>query len=78
MDKIETLLTGSPQRGFELATRISSMMMEVVQPSDEIRDRLLAIYEDDAESVLSACHVIAVNFQTIAAANNYWRGKDAG
>lgn len=77
MDIIETLLTGSPRRGLELAARLSSLMMEAVQPSDELRDRLLAIYEDDAESVLAACQIIATNFQTVAAANNYWRNSRA-
>lgn len=69
-----SLLTDTPQEGLDLAARISWEIVKVIQPSQEIRERLLAIYEDDAESILTACQIIAVNFQTIAAANQYWRG----
>jgi hypothetical protein len=74
---ISSLETETPQQGLDLAARISWEIAKMVQPSKEIRDRLLAIYEDDAQSVLTACQIIAVNFQTIAAANGYWTGKNA-
>ena len=67
-----SLKTQTPRHGVDLAARISWEIVKMVQPSKEIRERLLAIYEDDAESILMACQVIAVNFQTIAAANGYW------
>lgn len=67
-----SLETETPQQGLDLAAKISWEIVKMVQPSKEIRDRLLAIYEDDAESILSACQVIAANFQTVAAANGYW------
>jgi hypothetical protein len=68
-----SLKTGTPEQGLDLAARISWEIVKMVQPSQEIRDRLLAIYEDDADSILTACQVIATNFQTVAAANDYWR-----
>ena len=30
-------------------------------------------YANSADALTAASHVIAVNFQTVAAANNYWR-----
>jgi hypothetical protein len=76
MDKeaVSTLLTDTPQQGFDLAARVSWEMVKVVQPSKEMRERVLAIYGDDAEYVLKACQIIAANFQMIAVANDYWRG----
>ncbi|MDQ0561311.1 hypothetical protein QO004_003104 [Rhizobium mesoamericanum] len=74
-DFVASLETETPLEGLGLAAKLSWEMIRMVQPSKGIRDRLLAIYEDDAESILLACQVIAVNFQSIAAANEYWRGR---
>ncbi|MBB3543048.1 MULTISPECIES: hexameric tyrosine-coordinated heme protein [unclassified Rhizobium] len=71
-DFTSSLETETPRQGLDLAARISWEIVKMVQPSNQIRDRLLAIYEDDAESILTACQIVAVNFQTIAAANGYW------
>ena len=30
-------------------------------------------YADDPDALIAASHVVAVEFATIAAANNYWR-----
>ncbi|MGO4136603.1 hexameric tyrosine-coordinated heme protein [Rhizobium brockwellii] len=49
------------------------MGVKMTQPSDEIRKKLRVIYEDDADSLIAASQVIAINYQTVAAANNYWR-----
>jgi hypothetical protein len=68
-----SLKTGTAEQGLDLAAKISWEIVKMVQPSQEIRDRLLAIYEDDADSILTACQVIATNFQTVAAANDHWR-----
>lgn len=72
-----SLETETAKQGLDLAARISWEIVKIAQPSQEIRDRLLAIYEDDAESILTACQIIAVNFQTIAAANGYWKQETA-
>ncbi|KSV63467.1 hypothetical protein N185_36085 [Sinorhizobium sp. GW3] len=68
-----SLLTSSPEDGIELAAWISWEVVKMVQPSREIRDRLVAVYQDDADSILRACQIIAINFPTVAAANGYWR-----
>ena len=33
------------------------------------------IYSRNADSLIAALHVVAVNFQTVAAANNFWAGR---
>lgn len=66
------LKTESPQEGFELAIKLSRMGVKYTQPSDEIRKRLREDYANNADSLIAASQVVAVNFQTVAAANNYW------
>ena len=70
---LATLKTDTPQEGFELAIKISQKGVEYTQPSEEIRKRLRPKYSKNADSLIAASHVIATNFQTVAAANNYWR-----
>jgi len=70
-----SLETATPREGVDLAARLAWEMVRKVQPSKSIRDRLVVIYEDDAEAILMACQIIAMNFQAIAAANNYWHDR---
>lgn len=67
------LRTNTPQEGFELAIKLSQKGVEYTQPSVELREKLRPIYSTDPDSLISASQVIAINFQTVAAANNYWR-----
>jgi hypothetical protein len=74
MDKwLLGLKTNTPQEGFELAIKLSQKGVEYTQPSVEIRQRLRPLYSKKADSLISATQVIAINFQTVAAANNYWK-----
>ncbi|WFB88452.1 MULTISPECIES: hexameric tyrosine-coordinated heme protein [Streptomyces] len=69
---LPTLRTGTPQEGWELAVRMARVGVKVTQPSAEVRDRLRGDYAEKADSLIAASQVIAVNFQTVAAANQYW------
>lgn len=70
---LASLITDTPQAGFELAVKLSRVGVKVTQPSDQVRSHLRAAYEQDAAQLIAASHVIAVHFQTISAANNWWR-----
>lgn len=70
---LPTLITDTPQAGFELATKLSRMGIKVTQPSDDIRKQLRAAYDHDTAQLIATSKVIAMNFQTVAAANGYWR-----
>jgi Hexameric tyrosine-coordinated heme protein (HTHP) len=70
---LSTLLTETAQESWELSVKLSRMGVKVNQSCDEIRQKLRPIYENEADSVITSSQVIAINFQTIAAANNYWR-----
>jgi Hexameric tyrosine-coordinated heme protein (HTHP) len=45
----------------------------VAPSSDQVRSHLRAAYEQGSAQLIASSHVIAVHFQTVAAANNYWR-----
>lgn len=70
---LKSLITSTPQEGFELAITLSRRGVKYTQPDTEVLHKLRPEYADNADSLTAASHVIAVNFQTIAAANNYWR-----
>ncbi len=72
---LTSLLAPMPQSGWELAVKPTRMGVKITQPSEEIRKRLRVIYEHDADSLIAASQVIAINFQTIAAANDHWRSQ---
>ena len=72
-DWLTSLKTDSPQEGFELALILARKGVAYTQPSAEIRERLRPEYAENADSLTAASHVVAVHFQTVAAANDYWK-----
>lgn len=70
---LTSLQTDTPQEGFELAIMLSRRGVKYTQPDVEVLKRLRPDYAESADSLTAASQVIAINFQTIAAANNYWR-----
>lgn len=70
---LTSLITDNAQEGYELAIKLSRMGVKYTQPSDEIRKKIRPIYEDNADNLIASSQVIAINFQTVAAANNYWK-----
>ena len=73
---IESLVTPGPQEGFELAIKLARMGVKYTQPDAAVRERLRGAYGEDANGLVAASQVVALNFQTVAAANGYWRGGD--
>lgn len=69
----QSLITQNPEEGFALAVKLAQKGVEVTQPSEEIRKVLRPTYSRNADSLTAASQVIAIHFQTVAAANNYWR-----
>lgn len=70
---LTSLITETPQEGFELAITLSRRGVKYTQPNAEVLHRLRPEYAENAEALTAASQVVAVNFQTVAAANNYWR-----
>lgn len=68
-----TLITESPEEGRALAFMIARHTVHNIQPDLDILVAGRPIYSTDADSLIAASQVVAIEFQTIAAANNYWR-----
>ena len=71
---LPSLITKTPQEGFELAITLSRRGVKYTQPDMDTLKKLRPEYADSADGLTAASQVIAINFQTISAANNYWRG----
>ncbi|MEI2826288.1 MAG: hexameric tyrosine-coordinated heme protein [Dermatophilaceae bacterium] len=70
---LTSLITETPQEGFELAITLSRRGVKYTQPDTDVLHALRGDYATSAEGLTSASQVVALNFQTVAAANNYWR-----
>lgn len=70
---LKSLITKTPQEGFELAIKLSRMGVKSTQPDMETLKKLRVEYANSAFGLTAASQVIALNFQTISAANGYWR-----
>lgn len=68
-----SLMTETPDAGFALAVKLSQKGVATVQTDPNIRKALRPAYAYDPNSLIAVSHVVATHFQTIAAANNYWR-----
>jgi hypothetical protein len=53
--------------------KLSRVAVKMTQPSDEVRARLRPQYSEDPAALIASSHVVATNFQTVAAANHYWQ-----
>ena len=71
---LPSMMTATPQEGFELAITLSRRGVKYIQPDIETRKALRPEYSHSADALTAASQVIAINFQTVAAANTYWRG----
>lgn len=70
---LTSLITATPQEGFELAITLSRRGVKYTQPDTEVLHKLRDQYANDPDSLTAASQVIAIHFQTVAAANNYWK-----
>ncbi len=69
---LNSLKTNSPQEGFELAIKLARMGVKYTQPDMNVLKASRNDYAENAEFLIAASQVIAIHFQTVARANNYW------
>ncbi|HRN29018.1 MAG TPA: hexameric tyrosine-coordinated heme protein [Terrimesophilobacter sp.] len=70
---LPSLITATPEEGFQLAITLSRRGVKFTQPDVSVLKKLRPDYANNADSLTAASHVVAINFQTVASANNYWR-----
>lgn len=68
-----TLITETPEEGRALAMLIARHTIHNIQPDLDILKEGRTTYAVDPDSLTAASQVVAIEFQTIAAANNYWK-----
>lgn len=70
-----TLITATPEEGRALALMLARHTIHAMQNQLEVLQNGRAQYAHDPYGLIAASHVVAVEFATVAAANDYWRGK---
>lgn len=68
-----SLITETPEEGFQLAVRLARKGITVTQPNKEVLFMLRDVYSKDPDALIASSQVIAIHFQTVAAANDYWK-----
>ena len=68
-----TLITSTPEEGRALAIMLARHSIHAIQNDLDVLKAGRAQYAHDPFGLIASSHVIAVEFGTIAAANNYWR-----
>ncbi len=68
-----TLITETPEKGRALAMLIARHTIHNIQQDLDVLKEARKTYSRDPNSLTAASQVVAIEFQTIAAANNYWR-----
>lgn len=70
---LPTLITKTPEEGYNLAVKLSRMAIKLTQPDAAARDRMRPEYAEDAAALIAVSQVVAAHFATVAAANDYWK-----
>jgi len=70
---LPSLITKTPIEGRELAIKLARKSIAAIQTDEEARKNLRHGYSNDTRQLIASAQVIATEFQTIAAANNYWK-----
>jgi hypothetical protein len=70
-----SLITATPEEGRALALKIARHAVHNIQPDLDILKGGRPNYATNPDSLIAASQVVAIEFQTIAAANNYWRSS---
>ncbi|AUT66866.1 hypothetical protein C2L65_44190 [Paraburkholderia terrae] len=68
-----SLITATAEEGRHLAIKMARVVVKATQPDEAIRERLRDVYANDPNMLIQIGNVVAIEFATFAAANNYWR-----
>lgn len=72
-DHMPSLITATPLEGRVLAITIVRKTIGAIQKDADIKQAVRTKYEDDPQLLMYAAELVALEFRTIAEANNYWR-----
>ena len=72
-DYVGSLITATPYEGRQLAIKLARKSIGEMQSDSAVKKEVRAQYSTDGGMLIDAAEVIAIEFATIAKANNYWR-----
>ncbi len=72
-DYMPSLITKTPLEGRNLAIKIVRKTIGTIQRDPEIKRAVRKKYQDNPQLLMYAAELVAIEFKTIAIANNYWR-----
>ena len=73
IDYMPSLITKTPLEGRMRAIKIVRKTIGTIQRNPEIKQAVRKKYHDDPQLLMYAAELVAIEFKTIAIANNYWR-----
>ena len=78
MDTIQLIpgnsfLTATPEEGRQLAVKMARLIIKLTQPDENKRKEQRELYANDPMMLIEIGKTVAIEFATIAQANNYWR-----
>lgn len=71
----DSLIVATPEQGRQLAVKMARLIIKLTQPDEEKRKQQRDIYANDPIMLIQIGQTVAIEFATIAAANNYWRDE---
>ncbi len=70
---LPSLITATPFEGRQLAIKLARKSIGEMQSDPEVKKQVRSAYSKRGDILIEAAEVIAIEFSTIAQANNYWR-----
>lgn len=70
---LPTLITKTPEEGYELAVKLARVAIKMTQPDASIREKMRPEYAGDFDALIASSQIVATHFATVAAANDYWK-----
>lgn len=76
VDYLDSLQCNTPADGRILAFTLARKTIAAIQTDPKIRKELRPQYATDTAQLIASSQVVAIEFQTIAMANNYWKDEN--
>lgn len=70
---VPTLIAETPYEGRQLAIKLVRKTIGTIQTDADAKHRVRAKYAEDPALLMDAAELVAIEFKTIAIANDYWR-----
>jgi len=71
----DSLITKNAEEGRQLAVKMARLIIKLTQPDAAMRDKMRPVYAEDPGLLIAIGQTVAIEFATIASANNYWKKK---